>query len=88
MTIELFPAPPPIRGDAPELHMHERSRYRAAAGHARRIYPGPIGELVYRELTAYAEFGYRFGDNGLIPRLVAAVLAAPSGSTHEEEHEP
>jgi len=39
-----------IRGDAAELPLHERSRYRAAAGHARRVYPGPIGELAYREL--------------------------------------
>ena len=69
---------PQLRGDAPELHLHERSRYRAAAGHARRIYPGPLGELVYRELNAYAEFGHRFGDDGLIPRLAASVLAARS----------
>jgi hypothetical protein len=49
MTIQLFPAEPKIRGDAPELPLHERSRCRAAAGHARRVYPGPLGELVLRE---------------------------------------
>ena len=69
---------PQLRGDAPELHHHERSRYRAAAGHARRIYPGPLGELVHRELNAYAEFGHRFNDDGLIPRLAASVLATRS----------
>lgn len=76
MTITLYAGDPPIRGDAPQMHLHERSRYRAAARHARRVYPGPLGELVYRELIAYAEFGYRLGEDGLIPRLAAAVLAA------------
>lgn len=47
-------------------------------GSGRRLYPGPVGELVYRELTAYAEFGYRFDCDGLIPRLAAAVLAIRS----------
>jgi hypothetical protein len=75
VTIKLFPAPPPIRGDAATLQLHERSRFRAAALHARRIYPGPLGELVFRELSAYAEFGYRLSSDGLIPRLATAVLA-------------
>lgn len=74
MSIKLFPAPSAISGNAPGLEFHERSRCLAAARFARRVYPGPLGELVARELTAYAEFGHRFGD-GLIPRLVTAVLA-------------
>ena len=64
MTMNLFPAALEIRADAAELQPHERSRYRPAAGHARRVYPGPLGELAYRELIAYAEFGYRFSDGG------------------------
>jgi hypothetical protein len=75
MTIKLFPAPPAIRGDAVALEFHEASRLRAAALHARRIYPGPLGELVSRELIAYADFGYRLSNDGLIPRLATAVLA-------------
>jgi hypothetical protein len=75
MTIRLFPAPPPIRGDAVALHFHESARLRAAALHARRTFPGPLGELVSRELTAYADFGYRLSNDGLIPRLATAVLA-------------
>ena len=78
MTVPFFPAPAPIRGDAVPLHAHECSRVRAAAHHARRTHPGPIGELVHRELTAYAEFGYRFASDALIPRLVAEILAAPA----------
>jgi hypothetical protein len=88
MTMNLFPAAPKIRGDAAELQLHERSRYRAAAGHARRVYPGPLGELAYRELNAYAEFGYRFSDDGLISRLAAAVLATQSDHHPEAEQEP
>jgi hypothetical protein len=74
MTIRLFTASSPkIPGNATELEQHERARYRIAALHGRRIYPGPLGELVYRELTAYADFGYRFTDDGLIPRLAADI---------------
>ena len=69
------PRAPAVPGAAFGLAAHERSRYRAAAGHARRVYPGALGELVQRELTAHADFGYRFGRDDLIARLAAAVLA-------------
>jgi hypothetical protein len=55
------------------LEHQEKVRYRWAAVHGRRMYPGALGELIYRELTAYADFGYRFKDDGLIPRLAAAI---------------
>jgi hypothetical protein len=64
---------------------HEARRFRAAAVRARRVYPGPIGELVYRELDAYAEFGHRLGGDGLILRIAAAVLATPSDVQLEDE---
>ncbi len=48
---------------------------RAAALHARRLYPGGLGELAFRELTAYADFGYRFAADALIPRLAGEILA-------------
>jgi len=71
----------PARADGVEvLREHESSRYRAAAAHALRVHPGPVGEVIARELLAYAEFGYRFDDNALIPRLAAQVLATPSGA--------
>ena len=74
MTIRLFPASSPkIEGNAAGLDHQEKTLYRRAALHGRRIYPGPLGELVHRELTAYADFGYRFKDDGLIPRLAAAI---------------
>lgn len=72
------------QGNAGNLASHEASRYRAAALHARRAPGGPIGELV-RELTAYAEFGHRFIDDGLIPRLAAEILATPSAPDHHPQ---
>jgi hypothetical protein len=77
MTVRLFPATAPIRGDAEQFQAHERSRVRAAAHHARRAYPGPLGELAHRELSAYAEFGYRFAADALVPRLATEILATP-----------
>jgi hypothetical protein len=75
MTIRIHPGPAPIAGDAVRLGMQEYVRIREAALHARRAYPGPLGELVQRELTAYAEFGHRFAADALMPRLVAEILA-------------
>ena len=75
MNYTTLPTAGPLRGDATTLPLHERSRMRAAALHARRLYPGPLGELVYRELTAYADFGYQFAADALIPRLAAEILA-------------
>lgn len=75
MTSYRYPDPVPIHRDVEKLHLHEAARLRAAAVHALRVYPGPLGELVARELTAYAEFGYRFATDALIPRLATAILA-------------
>jgi hypothetical protein len=77
--IRLFPpTEPPIIGDpSGRLPLHEASRFRAAAHHAKRAYPGAIGELLARELTAHAEFGYRFATDGLLTRLAAEVLSTP-----------
>jgi hypothetical protein len=75
MTIRCYPGPDALPGDADRLPMHESARLRAAALHARRVLPGPLGELVHRELTAYAEFGYRFAADALVPRLADEILA-------------
>jgi hypothetical protein len=55
----------------------DKMRLRAAAFRATRLYPGPVGELLARELLSWEEFGYRFGGNQLVTRLVEHVLAAP-----------
>src|SRR4051794_8926556 len=46
MLYATHPPSAPLRGDATALPFHERSRIRAAALHARRLYPGRVGELV------------------------------------------
>jgi hypothetical protein len=65
--------PPPCAALLGEDH------YRAAADRARLRYPGPLGELLHRELSAYARLGHLFATDGdaLIPHLTTHVLALP-----------
>jgi len=83
LATHAVPAPPDVRGDAAGLPPHERSRYLAAAHHARRVHPGALGELVARELRAHADFGVRLADDGLAARLATQVLARPALPTTE-----
>jgi hypothetical protein len=59
------------------MDQHERMRIRAAAVRATRVYPGPVGELVARELLTWEEFGHRLGSAGPIMQLVDAVMKHP-----------
>ncbi|MEJ2887716.1 hypothetical protein [Actinomycetospora aeridis] len=52
----------------------ERARCLAAASRAAEAYPGALGELIHRELSAFVEFGHRLGGDGLIRRLTTEVL--------------
>ncbi|MFC5137257.1 hypothetical protein ACFPK1_03385 [Actinomycetospora rhizophila] len=70
------PEPADVRGNAAGLSGPERSRYRAAALHARRVFPGALGELLARELRTSADFGY--GAHGLVGRVATQVLAMPA----------
>lgn len=65
---------------APKLHPHERMRLRAAAFQAGRIYPGPVGELISRELLVWEEFGYRLDNSGLVMRLVNHLTTPPAAA--------
>ncbi|ANY07353.1 hypothetical protein AFB00_14845 [Pseudonocardia sp. HH130630-07] len=60
------------------MEHHEKTRMRAAAFRATRLYPGPVGELVSREILSWEEFGYRLGGDRMIAELVDHVLRAPS----------
>lgn len=60
-----------------EARMRATARYRAAAHHALQAYPGPLGELLHRELAAHADLGQRFAD-GLLSRVVDQLLGAPA----------
>ena len=65
-----------MSGHATKDH-HERMRLRAAAFRATRVYPGPVGELLSRELLSWEEFGYRLGSRGLVMGIVDEVMKAP-----------
>lgn len=71
-------APPgEIPTDAPPKFEHnERMRIRAAAFQATRLYPGPVGEMLSKELFSWEEFGYRLGGAALVMRLVDHILKA------------
>jgi len=55
-----------------------RTRLRAAVFRARLVYPGPVGELIARELLSWDEFGHRLGGNQMIMTLVEHVLWTPA----------
>lgn len=54
---------------------NERLKIRTSAYLAQKLYPGPVGELIFRELMIWEDFGYRFGNGGLIDRLVKHIDA-------------
>jgi hypothetical protein len=72
MTTTALPTPALPTDDA--LDTTTRGRMRIAAFRAMRLYPGPVGELVCRELLSWAEFGHRLGGHGFVMRLTEAVL--------------
>jgi hypothetical protein len=61
---------PPARMDH-----DEKSRLRAAALSVTRLYPGPAGELLKREILTWEELGYRLSCGGPVMRLVEDVEA-------------
>jgi hypothetical protein len=72
--------PTPLPGAARRMDLNEVTRLRAAAEHARRVLPGPLGELAARELRAHADLGYRGAPDALVPQLARQVLALPAPS--------
>ena len=74
-----MPTATPLRRPS-RMTSAQQTHYAAAAEFARRRYPGALGELIHRELVAYAEFGHRFATDALIHRLVRQVLAPPGPS--------
>jgi hypothetical protein len=59
----------PTRGLSQEM----RGRVAAALTDAPRAYPGPVGELLVREIGAWAEWAHRLDKSSLGVRLVEAV---------------
>lgn len=61
----------------PFLEQHERARLKAAAARARHLFPGPVGEFIFRELTGWESVGLKFDQDGTTSRAVAAIMNAP-----------
>jgi hypothetical protein len=76
----------------PENQVHsmphtERTRYRTAASRVKAAIPGPIGELVARELMTIEEFGWSLGAQSQGLRLLRAVeelTPAPPATAHSQ----
>ena len=49
----------------------------AAAFRATRLYPGPVGDLVRRELEAWLDLGWRFRNGDRIVQLVRHIMDTP-----------
>lgn len=52
-------------------------RLAAAQRRAPQVYPGPVGELLARELLSWVSLGNRFGAGGLMVRLTDDILSKP-----------
>ena len=63
--------------DDSKMDCHVKARFRVAAHHARRAYPGPIGELLAREILSWEQWGHRLGGEGLMTQVVDQVLSKP-----------
>ncbi len=57
----------------------EKIQLRTAAFRATRMYPGPVGEVLSRELLAWEDFGFRLGGSAPIMRLVDHILTTDLG---------
>jgi hypothetical protein len=55
----------------------DRTRIRSAAFRACRVYPGPVGQLIAKELNTWEEFGMRLGGHSLIMQVVEAIEQTP-----------
>ncbi len=60
------------------LDHHEKQNLRNAAYRATVVYPGPVGELISREIMAWEDFGFRLSHDNTIMNVVRHVLTAPT----------
>jgi hypothetical protein len=71
-------------GPVPMDHL-DRRRVRQAAYRAQRLYAGPVGAVLFRELLSWEEFGYRLGGDSVILELIEHILTAPGPPVSAEE---
>ena len=68
--------------DIVRIDHHQKTQLRIAAFRATRLYPGPVGELLHRELLDWEVFGYRFGGGAFMTRLIDHLTSAPLPPSH------
>jgi hypothetical protein len=70
--VDPCPARPVTAEDLSQIVLVRRAALRSI-----RLYPGVVGDLLSRELFAYADLGSMGGHGGLMERLVTHVLDEP-----------
>jgi hypothetical protein len=80
------PLPSPVEADTGVGPMGrseamDRALIREAAVRAGQVYPGPVGELLSRELLSWEQFGYRLGSRTSIMQIVQQILSACTAAT-------
>ena len=71
-----IPAPDDVdTGPLGRSETMDRALIREAAVRANQIYPGPVGELLSRELLSWEQFGYRLGSRTSIMQIVEQILS-------------
>lgn len=71
--------PSPSPSDDGRLSREAVHAVLGAARHGIRAYPGPVGELIDRELRAYVDTGRQLAVDTLPERLVSLLLEAHEG---------
>lgn len=79
------PPSPPLPDTADRAGHVEPARLRAARRRAVECYPGPVGEVIARELEAAAAFGFRLTRGTLYRRLVDHLIGPQSWADPAEE---
>lgn len=75
----------PRQGIGDSIGSVELEQLREARRRATETYPGPVGDLIARELEAVAEFGFRFARGTLYRRLVDHLLDPPVSAAPDYE---
>jgi hypothetical protein len=87
---QIPPAPganPSGSGTGPGMRSEasDRARIREAAVRATEVYPGPVGELLSRELLSWDQFGYRLGSRTTIMQIVDQILGEETAEEIEQQ---
>lgn len=66
--------PIPEADRLPKMGHDLRTRIRLAAHRATQNYPGPVGQMISRELLQWEEFGAAIGEDRLVMQVVDVLL--------------